>query len=281
MEPLATRIHCRRSSQLARVGAALCGLLVGLSLALSPHSAAAAGGQGSLGSGQWLNPGQTLQSPGGQFNLVFQASDGNLVLYDPLWKALWASNTVNDGAVIAVMQTDGNFVIYNRVGHPLWAASWFTSQAIVPGSVLQLQSDANLVLYAPAGRAIWATYVLSHTETSPTFCFSDKNYLGANVYQVCFATTDWYDGRGAGTVSVATSYCTSNLWLGFFCRSQSAVHMGSFWKASINANDDWATYQIGVVGFSDICSHLDIFTPPNGIPTFANSWWYSNTLTPC
>jgi hypothetical protein len=281
MELLAARIHRRKSARLARVGAASCGLLIALSLALSPHSAAAAGGQGSLGAGQWMNAdGQTLQSPGGQFNLVFQ-SDGNLVLYDPLWKPLWASNTANEGAFRAWMQTDGNFVIYNHAWRPLWATSWLIRQATVPNSVLQLQSDANLVLYAPDGRAIWATYVLSHTVTSPLNCFSDKNGAGAMLYQVCLATTDWQDGRGAGTVSVATSYCTSTWWLGFICSKQSAVSMGSYWRASINANDDWATYQIRVVGFSDICAHLDIFTPPAGRPTFGSSWWYSNALTPC
>jgi len=81
-------------------------------------------------------------------------ADGNLVLYrEDDGVPLWASNTWGTPATHAIMQTDGNFVIYDDAGKPYWSTnSWGQ-----PGNWLVLQSDGNLVLYNTAGRAVWAT----------------------------------------------------------------------------------------------------------------------------
>ena len=71
-----------------------------------------------------LGPGVTLKSnhfvTQGGFKLLMQG-DGNLVLLDGT-TALWASGTSSKGAY-AVMQTDGNFVVYSTAGGPLWASN--------------------------------------------------------------------------------------------------------------------------------------------------------------
>ena len=52
----------------------------------------------------------------GRSLLIFQA-DGNLVLYDDLGRARWASGTDHRGQE-AIFQTDGNLVVYVRRGDP-------------------------------------------------------------------------------------------------------------------------------------------------------------------
>jgi hypothetical protein len=79
----------------------------------------------ALGAGQRLNRDDYLLSPSGNFQLILQ-DDGNLVLYwAPSALALWASNTQGQDSQYAIMQTDGNFVIYGSHQPPnaLWATN--------------------------------------------------------------------------------------------------------------------------------------------------------------
>ncbi|MED5261489.1 MAG: hypothetical protein VX574_03720 [Myxococcota bacterium] len=52
----------------------------------------------------------------------FQA-DGNLVIYDGVGQALWASGTSGTSGAQLRLQPDGNAVIYNGVGEPLWTSN--------------------------------------------------------------------------------------------------------------------------------------------------------------
>lgn len=113
----------------------------------------------SLPPGGTLRTSHYLQSPdwGMIYSLVMQV-DGNLVLYDGV-VALWATRTTGGADRKAVMQRDGNFVVYNSAGRALWASRTYGH----PGAYLVLQDDGNLVIYATSGRPLWATgtaYVL-------------------------------------------------------------------------------------------------------------------------
>jgi hypothetical protein len=109
-------------------------------------------GKNRLAPNEHLGIGDRLVSPNGRYDLILQASDGNLVLYRQGGAPLWAAHSVG-GAMLA-MQGDGNAVIYDRAWNPIWATntSWGAS-----GASLSLQSDGNLVLYAPDGVPLWAT----------------------------------------------------------------------------------------------------------------------------
>ncbi|MFF4406073.1 hypothetical protein ACFY2W_09590 [Streptomyces sp. NPDC001262] len=80
--------------------------------------------------------------------------DGNLVVYKvtgepkPAWQA---ENAWHQGYE-AIMQEDGNFVLYNRDRRAVWASN--TSGH--PGAVLVVQDDHNVVIYSK-GQAIWQT----------------------------------------------------------------------------------------------------------------------------
>lgn len=92
--------------------------------------------------------------------LVFQAHDGNLVLYRLengfQREALWSSGTngMALGPTASVLfQQDGNLVVYDNNDRARWASN-SNGQG---GNELRLQRDGNLVIYAPDERAIWST----------------------------------------------------------------------------------------------------------------------------
>jgi hypothetical protein len=116
-----------------------------------------------------LLPGQELRSFNGTFQLAFQPFDGNLVLYINdlvdtfemihINRAIWAAKTDGRNASRAIMQTDGNFVVYDNNNHPLFATNTSGHQ----GAFMIMQDDGNLVVYTGDGQSpLWA----SHTSAS-------------------------------------------------------------------------------------------------------------------
>ena len=101
--------------------------------------------------GARLLSGQSLTSTNGRYRLLYQ-SDVNLVLYDDVARtAPWASNTAGTTAGQAVMQTDGNFVIYDGQGKDRWA----TATAGNANAYLLVQNDGNIVVYSANGQPAW------------------------------------------------------------------------------------------------------------------------------
>jgi hypothetical protein len=124
---------------------------------------------GYVTAGQELGVDESLLSCNGRYQLKMQ-SDGNLVLYTQSGRALWASDTWGTGGDTAVMQDDGNFVLYDG-SSPLWASNTWGYD----GSYLAMQDDGNLVVYADDGTPLWAsdTYsvdTLSDAPSSPSTC---------------------------------------------------------------------------------------------------------------
>ena len=104
--------------------------------------------------GQQLKTGQSLTSQNRCFTLVLQ-QDGNLVLYqNSRRRPLWATGTDGTAVERAIMQTDGNFVMYRHNGSPVWASNTDGKD----GSRLIVQNDGNVVIYTPIrNRPVWAT----------------------------------------------------------------------------------------------------------------------------
>jgi hypothetical protein len=98
-----------------------------------------------------LSPAQSIQAgqsvSTGAYFFILQA-DGNLVLYKNGGTVVWATYTQNRGVTQAVMQADGNFVIYAGAT-PVWATNTDGNS----GSIFAVQTDGNLVIYAPT--PIW------------------------------------------------------------------------------------------------------------------------------
>jgi len=114
----------------------------------------------SLTSSDGIISGKGLLSNNGRFTAVMQP-DGDFVIYDlndgetqPNGRALWATNTGQPQDVNYWMnyQSDGNFVLYGNSA-ALWASN---TDGTSPGSV-SMQVDGNLVVYDSARDAKWAS----------------------------------------------------------------------------------------------------------------------------
>jgi hypothetical protein len=130
--------------------------------AISLIAALVTGPAWSKGLGDRLMPGGTLEGRTDDFigspsSHLRMQTNCNLVLYQGK-KAVWASNTDKKGRNCrAIMQTDGNFVVYHPNGKALWA----TGTDGNPGAYIILQRDGNLVVYRAgdmdSGNALWAS----------------------------------------------------------------------------------------------------------------------------
>ena len=109
---------------------------------------------------QALAPDQALQSANGRVVLSYQ-SDGNLVLYFD-GQPKWDSHTAGRPPGQAVMQGDGNFVVYDRDGTPAWS----TGTAGHEGATVIVQDDGNCVLYHN-GQPLMATNTLTGSQAQP------------------------------------------------------------------------------------------------------------------
>lgn len=105
-----------------------------------------------LEAGTALAAGQRLQSPNGVFEAVMQ-TDGNFVLYGPAG-SMWQSGTNGSGANRATVQSDGNLVLYTAAN----VAKWQSGTSGRGAGSLRVQNDGNMVLYTSASEWTWQTY---------------------------------------------------------------------------------------------------------------------------
>ena len=99
----------------------------------------------SLNAGETLRAGEQLTA--GPFKAVVQ-TDGNFVIYDG-GRATFSTGTGGNANAVLAMQSDGNLVLYGN-GGPRWQTGTRGAAA-----KLVLQGDGNLVIYA-GGRATWS-----------------------------------------------------------------------------------------------------------------------------
>jgi len=136
----------RRVERLVICAVVVCGVgAAGLMLA---SSAAAATTSNTLSAGHVLSIGQQLVSADGRYRAVIQ-SDGNFVVYGPRG-VVWAAFSPHASGAVLAMQSDGNLVVYAG-GRPTWNAGTQPTTA----DRLVMQSDGNLVVYTGAGKAVW------------------------------------------------------------------------------------------------------------------------------
>lgn len=104
-----------------------------------------------LTTNQSLGQNQSITSQNGRFVLVMQG-DGNLALNDN-GRGIWGAGTNGKGGDHAIMQDDGNFVIYTSGNSPVWASNTPGH----PGAFVVVQDDGNVVVYDPSNHPLWAS----------------------------------------------------------------------------------------------------------------------------
>ena len=110
----------------------------------------------TLYSGDRLTEGQQLISRSGSHKAVMQ-TDGNFVVYNNKTNApTWASQTNGKGVKprYLAMQTDGNLVVYGKYNKPWWASG---TNGKGDGGRVTMQGDGNLVIYDINNKPTWAS----------------------------------------------------------------------------------------------------------------------------
>lgn len=96
-----------------------------------------------------------LVSTDGRFTAIMQ-TDGNFVVYYNGHGALWSSGTNGNTGAYVVLQADGNLVVRRSNGTAAWASNTSGS-----GLYLTMQTDGNLVMYGSGG-AYWSSGTCCH-----------------------------------------------------------------------------------------------------------------------
>lgn len=108
-------------------------------------------GSDLLTNGQSLTSGTYIQSTDLRYAALMQ-TDGNFVMYGPGYHILWSSQTAGNPGAYLVLQSDGNIVIYSST-----AALWSTHTNGQILNDLVMQTDGNLVAYSSTNSAIWSS----------------------------------------------------------------------------------------------------------------------------
>ncbi len=110
-----------------------------------------------------LNQDERLESNNNKYFAIMQ-SDGNFVVYSKKGEngrdrdfPIWASQTFKkgQGPYKLIMQNDGNSVLYDKNGKPTWASN--TNGRGTPPFRVIMQDDGNLVVYDKNNRPTWAS----------------------------------------------------------------------------------------------------------------------------
>jgi len=168
-----------------------------------------------LQSGVTLTAGQSVYSPSQRYQLEYQG-DGNFVLYGPAG-ALWASNTVSSNAGRAVMQADGNLVVYDTSNNVKWTSNTSGNS----GASLSVTDNGELEILSTSGAILWhSTNVTGGTagaggENITYTYYSDgrvativDNAAATSGYYSTTLTSNFsYDADGNRLTSTYTSTC--------------------------------------------------------------------------
>jgi hypothetical protein len=139
---------------------------------------------GILKPGEILQLGQSIKSPNGLYILVLQ-TDGNLVLYDNYYNAIWSTGTEYQNVIMAQMQSyDGNLVLYNVNNQSVWTSNTLFN----PGAYLDIQDDGNLVIYTKDAYPLWSVlkvqtppYNVIYSEFIEVPATMENPFPGANI----------------------------------------------------------------------------------------------------
>jgi hypothetical protein len=189
--------------------------------------------------GQQLASGQYLESDSGDYAAVMQG-DGNLVIYGPAGP-VWASGTAIAGTVLS-MQRDGNLVAYRPNGLPAWHSvtnDW-------SGALLLMQDDGNLVIYRANGTPLWASASDPGVKVPRTTLFTGQrlspgqSLVSSNGWYRLVMQTDGnlvvYGPRGA---QWASGHAVPNSSLVNVRNGNVVVVNGPYSRASWQTASDW------------------------------------------
>ena len=158
----------------------------------------------ALYAGTQMNVWSTRYSQNGLYILVLQ-DDGNVVVYrDADRHPVWSSNTSGAYITKALMQYDGNLVLYDAYNVPKWSSGTYNGIE----KFALLQNDGNFVIYSTSSPTSWfstkttsvafsvpASYLRS-TEVDHTISIAkiaDMTILSAPLAASSTGTIEYFD----------------------------------------------------------------------------------------
>jgi hypothetical protein len=178
--------------------------------------------------------GQEWVTPTG-YKFAFQ-HDGNLVLYTPDGKAIWATGTHGTGADSFAVQADGNVVLYDH-GKAVWA----TDTAGNPGAYFAIQGDGNLIVYSQDSKPLF------NTGTN-----------GGQVRQLNTASRDWLNkyqsstkpgyvngNVGSGSLNFRSSPSLGASVIGKLYQGNSLTILEKVTGGTYSGRNDWYKVKVG------------------------------------
>ncbi|WP_329564359.1 hypothetical protein [Kitasatospora sp. NBC_01266] len=164
-----TRQRVRR----AVTKAALVGTAVAAALSLTATGANATVGAGiqtatfTLAQGNWSSNYATYNANNG-YEIILQ-TDGNFVLYNGNGTALWASGTDGKGVTQLDWSQSGYVKLLNSSNGVVCTLGALSP---APGGQAVLQNDGNFVFYNTAGNATWATNTYNGQQGNLDYCYT-------------------------------------------------------------------------------------------------------------
>ena len=120
----------------------------------------------------------------------------------PTETATWNTGTAGGGAGQAILQSDGNFVVYDAQGNP----GFFTGTGGNPNARLVLQDDGNIVIYTSSDQPVWDRIGGAAPAPSPTpggTSVIDTGSASLASLTLLFGT---FSTSAAGTIGVTTDW---------------------------------------------------------------------------
>lgn len=114
----------------------------------------------ALTAGGALHKDDFMLSTNGRLVLTLQY-DGNLVLYSD-FKKVWETGALGTNADRVVMQSDGNFVVYDNNNRVLWNTATHGNA----NARLLIQNDGNLVMYSSINVVLWTSNTMLNSNSS-------------------------------------------------------------------------------------------------------------------
>jgi hypothetical protein len=179
----------------------------------------------------------TLPSCSGPYSLALQPN-GNVAMIQTGVGPIWASNTAGVLGGNAVMQGDGNFVLYRGYNRntPLWATNTYGQ----PDAFLRVQSDGNLVVYNSSIVPIWS----SKMPAPPTSCGTVRAGEGLNGG---LSITSCPPGRATLTMQLDGNLVLRHTTAGVLWASGTAG-WGNLVRAFLQGDGNFVLYKSDVSG---------------------------------
>ena len=212
-----------------------------------------------------LKIGEDIQSDNNAYKLQM-AADGTLRVYDiAAQTAIWTSANTSP-ATMAIMQTDGNFVLYTDTGSPIWATG--TNGHI--GAELKLNNDGSLTITSFSNIVFSSTYSAQSHFAAPAGPIWGHNDAQTKCAQACSYT---WDNQWVTKVANTQSLCSGTNGLGYATEggisigfladdAEAAIQCPKVFNQAVNWSGHWWTTIPGQMSVC-ICSGVQVPWEPN------------------